>query len=410
MKTKREKRFANAALVIYCLAYLALVGCDAADAVADVAESTAGVTTAAPPARPAVDCNSDRSRITVRSGVHEIDTPALNADRPELSADGRRLVYTIEEVTPLPFFVLSAHEVTARRHGQWSARRLIEQGTPWVIAGTVNTWFFPTYRPDTSGLLVGLATVQTDATGIPDFASLRASFVNIAESGQIIDTVLSALDVGLPFGEIPESERYAPDGRHIAFFAQQSPADQGVYLYDVPTRTLTRLTTQLDKDPMFSSDGRTIYFHHEIDDAATGLPASYTLGALSLRSSGGPASWARALLPAAPGLSTFEQHPVPIVGSDVLWFYAQASGDPTSPSVLAARRTCAAGRVEIGIEVDGRPIVDAKRPGAALYTRDVTFMGKFEGDVNYRIFAIDDDIVDGVTDLIEHTSCPRSVP
>jgi hypothetical protein len=37
-------------------------------------------------------------------------------------------------------------------------------------------------------------------------------------------------------------------------------------------------------------------------------------------------------------------------------------------------------------------------------------MGKFDGDVNYRIFAIDDEIVDAVTALAQFTPCPRSVP
>jgi hypothetical protein len=331
----------------------------------------------------------------------------LNADRPELSPDGRRLVYTVEEVTPLPFFVLSAYEVTAQRRGQWSAPRLIEQGIPAAISGNVNSWFFPTYRPNTDGLLIGLGSIQTDASGIPDFTTLRASFVDITETGQVVDTALSALDVGLPFGEIPEAQRYSPDGRRVVFFAQQSPADQGIYLYDVPTRTLSRLTTELDKDPTFSSDGRTIYFHHQIGDRQAGIPETATLGTLELQVSGGQATASRTELPPAPGLFAFEQHPIPIVGSDVLWFHAQHSAE--SPSVLAVRRSCAAGRVELGFEVGGRRIVDAKRPGTALYTRDVTFMGKFEGDVNYRIFAIDDEIVDDVTEIVEHTPCPRSV-
>jgi WD40 repeat protein len=392
---------ARSTIALPCAAALALAGC-AIDAGTAADEAALGS------AESAVTCSGDHSRITVRRGVHEIQTPALNADRPELSPDGRRLVYTVEEITPLPFFVLSVHEVTAQRHGQWSPERLVEQGIPAVISGSVNSWFFPTFRPNTSGLLVGLGTIQTDENGIPIFPTLRASFVDIAESGQVTDTVMSALDVGLPFGEIPEGERYSPSGQQVTFFAQQSPDDQGIYVYDIPTSTLSRLTTELDKDPTFSADGRTIFFHHQDGNAQNGIAETDTLGTLRLQASGGQVTATRALIQPAPGLFAVEQHPTPIVGSDAVWFHVQDSAD--SASSLAVRRTCAPGRVTIDFEVGGRRIVDAKRPGSALHTRDVTFMGKFDGDVNYRIFAIDDEIVDVVTTLAQLTPCPRSAP
>jgi hypothetical protein len=264
---------------------------------------------------------------------------------------------------------------------------------------------FPTFRPDTEGLLIGLGTLDTDANGIPQFATLRASLVDVTEPGQIVDTVLSALDVGLPFGEIPEGQRYSPDGRRVVFFARQLPADQGLYHYDVATRTLSRLTTELDKDPTFSADGKTIYFHTQVGDEQQGIAETDTLGALTLRVSGSQVTGVRSRIEPAPGLFAFEQHPTPIVGSDVLWFHTRQSAG--APNMLAVRRSCAAGRLELGLEVDGRPIIDAKRPASARYTRDVTFMGKFEGDVNYRIFAIDDVIVDLLTEITEHVPCPQ---
>jgi hypothetical protein len=353
-----------------------------------------------------LECDRGRSEIVVRRGVREIGTPPLNADRPELSPDGRRLVYSVEEPTALPFFILSAYLVTSRDGRRWSEPRLLEQGIGAVVSGTIKSWFFPTFRPDTDGLLIGLGTLETDESGIPDLATLDASFVHVNESGETLDTVLSALDVGLPFGEIPEGQRYSPDGRWVVFFAQQSPAVQGLYLYNVATRALTRMTAELDRDPQFSADGSTIYFHTlHAGDPQAGVPETDTLGELSLQFSGDEVSATRRILEPKPGLHRYEQHPTSIVGSDVLWFHARNAAD--APDALAARRTCARGRFQLTVHVRGRRIVDAQRPSSALYTRDVTFMGKFEGDTNYRIFAIDDEVVDRLTDIIESVPCHR---
>src|SRR5690349_3639719 len=126
MNRHMEVYCAKSTIALHCAAALALAGCAAEAGSAD--EAALGS------AQAAVTCSGDHARITVRGGVHQVQTPALNADRPELSPDGRRLVYTVEEITPLPFFVLSVHEVTAQRHGQWSPERLVEQGIPAVIS------------------------------------------------------------------------------------------------------------------------------------------------------------------------------------------------------------------------------------------------------------------------------------
>lgn len=55
---------------------------------------------------------------------------------------------------------------------------------------------------------------------------------------------------------------WSPDGKHIAFAAWTSGGMVDLYLFDLPTRTLRRLTTDraIDATPRFSPDGKWLYF------------------------------------------------------------------------------------------------------------------------------------------------------
>jgi hypothetical protein len=239
-------------------------GCDAAAAGA-YATRARDAADAQVPCSVAVD--HARRLITVRGGVHEVPSPELDTDRPELSPDGRRVVYSTEDPTPLPFYILSAYESRSDDGAVWTTPRVVRRSAGAVRSGTLESWFFPTYRPTGGGFLIGLGTARTDANGIPDAATMDAHFLDLDAGGESRDTILSARAMGFPIGDIPQGQRYSPDGRRIVFYAQ-SPGVQGLYLYDRATAAVTRLTTSLDRDPTFSADGRQIYFHAQTGDAS----------------------------------------------------------------------------------------------------------------------------------------------
>jgi hypothetical protein len=377
-------------------------GPDAADAQAEV--SSAAESALHAPCAVSVDRASHV--ITVRAGAAEVPSPDLNADRPELSPDGRRVVFSTEDPTNLPLFMLSAYESQRDGRGAWSQPRVIKQSVGAAISGTLQSWFFPTYRPRGGGFLVGLGAVQTDATGFPDFATLDVSFLNLAADGSNRETVLSAAALGFPFGEIPEGQRYAPDGKRILFFAQ-SPGFQGLYLYDPAADVLTRLSDSLDKDPNFSADGRKIFFHNQVGDASQGIAETDTLGVITLEERHGAITSQRALLDAPAGAFAWAQHPALIQGSDVILYHRKnAAGD--ADNILAARRACdGATSFDVSIEIDGQPLVDAERPATALRARDAVFLGKFASDTRRRVFALPRGVVDRLEDIVGSSRCPR---
>ena len=199
----------------------------------------------------------------LRQGVQDVSGGELPTDRPELSANGRKLVYSVEEAVS-PVFILSVY-LTERRGSGWEAPVLIREGHDGAATGQLVSWFFPGFTPEEGLLLMGKGTIDRLPDGSFDFLSLRSAFVELTEDGEEGDTIVTSEELGFPFGEIPQGARTSPDGAWLAFFAQLTPETQGIYLHHVSTGATVRVTTAADRDPVWSADGRSLFFYEKQD-------------------------------------------------------------------------------------------------------------------------------------------------
>jgi hypothetical protein len=340
--------------------------------------------------------------LRVRAGITDVSGAFAPTDRPQLSADGAHLVYSIEEGFD-PFFILSVYSADRRGPGEWTAPWLVQQGSAGYEDGNFVSWFFPGFLPnDSTRILSGLGTFDRNPDGSVNPATFDSRLVTYDASGERLTDVLHTTEIGLPPGVIPSGARLSPDGSRIAFYVDGVPQVQGLYLYDRTHGVLQRLSMQNDHDPVWSSDGGRLYFSE-----LTGGPAPLiqgVVGLVTLDLEATPTGFERKPLDPGPSAHSAE-HPAPIADSDVLLLHVQDSAE--SAPRLAARRSCAGfAPIPIALEQGNRSIAAAERPSIASSELSATFMGKFEDDASHRVFVLESNVVQRIRDLVAAQPCP----
>ena len=195
---------------------------------------------------------------------------------PRYSADGRELLYAYSNgKSHAAFAVLDA--ATGRR--KWRVDSFGGSGvtlTPdrrQIVAGQTDNWrtfysYADLFVRSTDGrrtrrLTRGLRARDPDVS--PD--GRRVAFVsNDLGSNHLMTVPLAG---GRPAtllrgkgGEQVFSPRFSPDGRRLVFSRWVPGGKRDIYVLEVATRRLRRLTDDraLDIDPVFSADGKRVYF------------------------------------------------------------------------------------------------------------------------------------------------------
>lgn len=338
------------------------------------------------------DVQVQAGEVVIRKGLIDVSGADLPTDRPELSANGNRLVYTVEEGLD-PFFILSVYSADRAGPRAWQSPWLLREGRDGYDDGAFVSWFFPAFSGRSENLVVGVGTLTRLPDGTVDFSTLASRFVTFSPTQTTETTLVTSAELAFPFGEIPQGARVSPDGRWLAFFASSTTAVHGIYLYDLTRRALHRLSASSDRDPVWTQDGRTLYFHE--------LGAASRLGRLQLTFSGNTPVATRSLL--EPAAAVAQEHPAPVAGSDVLLEHVQpASGEP----YLAARRTCPSFKpVRLRMPTPTGEVLSSKRAATALSGKGATFMGKLAGDAHYRIYTMQPRALERVRNLVSQLPC-----
>jgi hypothetical protein len=341
---------------------------------------------AAPPEAIQSDVALRDGTLEVRRGLFDVTGSGVPTDRPELSAFGDELVYTVEEGPPDPVFILSIYQARKLGSNSWESPWLLREGRAGYDDGMLVSWYFPAFTPWDDTIISGKGTLHRKTDGTVDFLTLDTRFLTLDEEGREKDTLVTTAQLGLPFGEIPQGARVSPDGRWLAFFALSTPDVQGIYLYELEHGALHRLTMYADRDPVWSVDGRTLFFHQ----LGAGGSAQSAVGRVDLGFEGATPLSTRKLL------------------DHVASAHSHVVDSADRPPRLAARRTCS-GFVPVRIRLitSAGEIIAARRAATALQRLDATFLGKLAGDANYRVFTVDAVTVARVRALVGSMPCPR---
>ncbi len=145
----------------------------------------------------------------------------------------------------------------------------------------------------------------------------------------------SPADFGLPKTTFLEHPRISPDGHFMAFYTQSSKDIQGVYLYNLKTKTTIHLRapeakageTFLDKHPTFDNTGKRIFFHEQGSLQGTGEEIA-RIGYYDLDIDGETVSVAKRVIVGDPShpIGTnyvYQKHPAYHSGLNMVFFHAR---------------------------------------------------------------------------------------
>jgi len=191
-----------------------------------------------------------------------------NIDAPRLSPDNRSVAYVVREQIDLPAAVKKAAGIDpnepAERMIAWMAW-LDGKLPPAPVAGaTFHNVVEPSYSPDGKRLIYCMQKHLPVFTRGKKLEEMRLEELTL-DGGKVRVVYDGPLTLLHPM--------YSPDGKQIAAYARNIVGAEGLYLLDATKAGATpiRLTQGDDKHPVWSADGKAIYFHNQAGgDANTG--------------------------------------------------------------------------------------------------------------------------------------------
>ena len=186
------------------------------------------------PALKIVALTNDRARQT-----------ALINEFPTASPDGRYLAFQRTDDIKLEEYSDGSRDYDFTDDSNWDIWRMRVDGTGWQR-------------------LTSAPTLEDQPVWSPDGSMIVYRFWH----EENFDIFLMDADGGnnRPLVDEPSDEKapaFSPDGRHVVFFSNRDGTKWSLYLIELATRQITRVTEgkYQDKHPQFSRDGRKIIFH-----------------------------------------------------------------------------------------------------------------------------------------------------
>jgi Tol biopolymer transport system component len=244
-----------------------------------------------------------------------------NIDAPRLSPDKKMVTYVVREEMDLSPALKKAAGLdpddSADRMIAWFAW-LDGKLPPFAFVGaTFHNVVEPSFSPDGKRLIYCMQKHLPVITRGKKLQEMRLEEKTL-DGGKVRVVYDGPLTLLHPM--------YSPDGKTIAAYARNIQGAEGLYLLDATREGATpiRITQGDDKHPVWSADGKKLYFHNQAggDANASADKENAWLGMVDLTDRANP----RRTLLDDPSKSTYHKHPSPLAGTDIVVYHA-SEGD-----------------------------------------------------------------------------------
>lgn len=256
-------------------------------------------------------------KVKVAQPLDFVVSAGTKIDAPRLSPDKKSVTYVVRETKDIPTIMkkmlgLPTNEPTERMTA-WVAP-VDGSAAPQKVAGrTFHNVVEPAFSPD------GKSVIYCQQKNIPFLAygeklkQMRLDQVELA-TGKVKTIYDGDLTMLHP--------QYSPDGSKIAAYSRDKGAN-GIYLLDAknPGSDPVRLTMGDDKHPVWTNDGKRIYFHNQKGgDALSGAGDSAEQAWLGYVDLTDPKNPKRVMLDDTKAES-YHKHPTPIANSNLIVYH-----------------------------------------------------------------------------------------
>jgi len=318
-------------------------------------------------------------------------TGALKA--PVLSPDGNRLAVQVElyRDSVLPYEIYSVAASQKNQDGEWEPALLSRPGVHKRYLGRMEMANLPSF--DHTGQSIIYTHIQLGSfLSIPSALSLRSWIGRIPWGGGEAKCLLKPEDLKLAPSELLQHPRISPDGNWLTFYTRMNKKYQGIYLWNMKTSQQIRVSSNFDKHPTWSPDGKRIYFHHQIGggrhrfDLFADQAEHAVLGFIELEfdASGKLASWQRHLLDDVDDRFIYHKHPTEVYGTNLLFFHGQLK--PEGKKKLMVRRAEPGSQVYVVKPKwsEGK-LKELKHPCSSWQKADLVFLARGKGAKRYNL-------------------------
>jgi hypothetical protein len=278
-------------------------------------------------------------KVALKNPLSLLVSAEHNIEGPRLSPDGKWLTYIDGEEKDVPKWIKKIlgmpESEKAEKFTAWVAP---VDGTepPRKIAGkTFHNVVQPTFRPD------GKAVLMAEQKNLPFLArgeklhEMKLTEVDLASGAK--RTVYNG-DITLIHPQ------YHPDGKSIAAYSRQ-PGKEGLYLLDAtkPGAEPVRLTNVADKHPIWSEDGKKLFFHNQTNAEEEGAEKAW-LGVLDMTD---PKNPKRTMIDDVAS-DAYHKHPTPLPNSDLVVYHV--ADQQTDKKWLEVVNTVTKDRAKLPVE------------------------------------------------------------
>lgn len=293
-----------------------------------------------------------------------------NIDAPRLSPDNKVVTYVVREQIDLPAAVKKAAGIDpnepAERMIAWFAWLDGKLPPGPVVGATFHNVVEPSFSPDGKRLIYCMQKhlpVLTRGKKLEEMR-LEERTLDGGKTRVVYDGPLTLLH-----------PMYSPDGKTIAAYARNIVGAEGLYLLDATRAGATpiRITQADDKHPVWSADGKKLFFHNQAGgDANTGSGEEHAwIGMVDLTDREHP----RRTILDDPNAAVYHKHPSPLPGTSLVVYHA-SQGDENWLEVLETQTRRHAKLQLSGTSPFGLPLAKFKHPSFGKDGKELVFVAR----------------------------------